>query len=226
MDFRRGLRAGVGLFVGAAAMLGAACTWASPVVVKPLSATGGSPSAVQMLVTNLLGGGITVVPGSVQYTGATAASGIFVNGGTNLETSVGVNNGVVLTTGDARFVSGSATSAEDFPNKTTAFGAGILNTLTRNTSPGSPLFASLTSAPTFNASILSFRIHSHRKPDHLEVRFRFRGIWRCGEHRISARRVRRFRQWRQLRARARWQRSRSPPPASIAAARSAAPRTA
>ena len=47
--------------------------------------------------------------------------------------------------------------SEDFPNKTTAFGAGILNTLTRNTSPGSPLFASLTSAPTFNASILSFQ---------------------------------------------------------------------
>ena len=82
MDFRRGLRAGAGFFVGTAAMLGAACTWASPVVVKPLSANSGSPAAVQMLVTNLLGGGITVVPGSVQYTGATAASGIFVNGGT------------------------------------------------------------------------------------------------------------------------------------------------
>lgn len=157
MDFRRGLRAGVGLFVGAAAMFGAAGTWASPIVVKPLSATGGSPTAVQLLVTNLLGGGITVVPGSVQYTGATAASGIFINGGTNVETSIGINYGVVLTTGDARFVSGSATSAEDFPNKTTAFSAGILNTLTRNTSPGSPLFASLTSAPTFNASILSFQ---------------------------------------------------------------------
>jgi hypothetical protein len=63
----------------------------------------------------------------------------------------------VLTTGDARFVSGSATSAEDFPNKTTAFGAGILNTLTRNTSPGSSLFSGLTSAQTYNASILSFQ---------------------------------------------------------------------
>jgi hypothetical protein len=79
-----------------------------------------------------------------------------VNGGTNLETSIGINNGVVLTTGDARFVSGSATSSEDFPNKTTAFGAGIINTLTRNTSPGSSLFSSLTTAQTFNASILSF----------------------------------------------------------------------
>jgi hypothetical protein len=93
------------------------------VVVKPLSANSGSPAAVQTLVSYMLGGGITVVPGSVQYTGATAASGIFVNGGTNLQTSIGINSGVVLTTGDARFVSGSATMAEDFPNKTTAFGA-------------------------------------------------------------------------------------------------------
>jgi hypothetical protein len=157
MNFRRGVRVGVGLFVGAAVGLGATCTWASPIVVKPLSATGGSPAAVQLLVSSLLGGGITVVPGSIQYTGAMAASGIFVNGGTNLDTSIGINNGVVLTTGDARFVSGSATSAEDFPNKTTAFGAGILNTLTRNTSPGSSLFSGLTSAQTYNASILSFQ---------------------------------------------------------------------
>ena len=144
------------LIVGTAAMLGAALCWASPVVVKPLSANNGSPAAVQMLVNSLLGGGIAVVPGSVQYTGASAASGLFVNGGTDLTKSIGIGNGVVLTTGDARFVSGSSISAEDFPNKTTAFGAGILNSLTRNTSPGSPLFASLTSAQTFNASILSF----------------------------------------------------------------------
>ena len=157
MNLRRGVRVGLGLFVGAAVGLGAACTWASPIVVKPLSANSGSSAAVQMLVSSLLGAGIAVVPGSVQYTGATAASGLFINGGTNLETSIGINYGVVLTTGDARFVSGSATSADDFPNKTTAFGAGILNTLTRNTSPGSPLFASITSASTFNASILSFQ---------------------------------------------------------------------
>ena len=157
MDFRRGVRTGAGLFVGIAALLGAACPWASPVVVKSLSVNSGSPAAVQTLVSYLLGGGITVVPESIQYTGATAASGIFVNGGTNLQTSIGINSGVVLTTGDARFVSGSAISADDFPNKTTAFGAGILNTLTRNTSPGSSLFSSLTSAQTFNASILSFQ---------------------------------------------------------------------
>ena len=157
MDLRKGLRAGAAFVVGTIATLGAVSTWASPVVVKPLSATGGSPAAVQMLVSNLLGGGVAIVPGSVQYTGATAASGIFVNGGTNPATSIGINSGVVLTTGDARFVSGGSTSVEDFPNKTTAFAAGISNALTRNTSPGSSLFAGLTTAATFNASILSFQ---------------------------------------------------------------------
>jgi hypothetical protein len=157
MGFHLRVPAVAQMLVGTAAMLGAALCWASPIVVKPLSANNASPAALQMLVNSLLGGGITVVPGSVEYTGASAASGLFINGGTDPAKSIGINNGVVLTTGDARFVTGSAISAEDFPNKTTAFGAGILNTLTRNTSSGSPLFASLTSAPTFNASILSFQ---------------------------------------------------------------------
>jgi hypothetical protein len=157
MDFRRGLRAGAGLFVGTAAMLGAAFTWASPVVVKPLSLNSGSASALQTLVSTMVGGGITVVPGSIQYTGATAATGIFINGGTDLTKSIGINSGAVLTTGDARFVSGTAINTDDVPNKTTAFGAGITNTLTRNTAAGSPLFSGLTSAPTYNASILSFQ---------------------------------------------------------------------
>ena len=157
MGFHLRVPAVAQMLVGTAAMLGAALCWASPIVVKPLSANNASPAALQMLVNSLLGGGITVVPGSVEYTGASAASGLFINGGTDLTKSIGINNGVVLTTGDARFVTGSAISAEDFPNKTTAFGAGILNTLTRNTFSGSPLFASVTSAPTFNASILSFQ---------------------------------------------------------------------
>jgi hypothetical protein len=156
MDVRRRLRIGAGLLVGTA-VLGASCAWASPIVVKPLSANNASPAAVQSLVTTLLGGGITLVQGSVQYTGASSASGLFVNGGTDLATSIGVNYGALLTTGDARFVSGTALNVDDVPNKTTAFGAGINNTLTRNTEPGSSLFNTLTSAQTFNASILSFQ---------------------------------------------------------------------
>jgi hypothetical protein len=157
MDFRRGGRLSAGLFIGAAATFGAVCAWASPIVVKPLSVNSGSPTALQTLVSTLVGAGVTVVPGSIQYTGATAASGLFINGGTNLTSSIGINNGAILTTGDARFVSGTAINTDDVSNKTTAFGAGITNTLTRNTAPGSLLFSGLTSAPTLNASILSFQ---------------------------------------------------------------------
>jgi hypothetical protein len=157
MYFRQRLLVGAAFLAGTAAVLGPAVSWASPVVVKPLSANNASPAAVQMLATSLLGGGITIVPGSVQYTGASSASGLFVNGGTDLTKTIGINNGVVLTTGDARFVSGSATMTDDFPNKTTAFGAGIGNSLTRNTAPGNALFNGMTSAQTFNASILSFQ---------------------------------------------------------------------
>ena len=188
MDFRRGLRASAGLFIGAAAMLGAVCAWASPIVVKPLSVNSGSPAALQTLVSTLVGGGVTVVPGSIQYTGATAASGIFINGGTNLATSIGINYGAVLTTGDARFVSGTAVNTDDVPNKTTAFGAGITNTLTRNTAAGSLLFSGLTSARPQRVDP-QLSIHSERQCDQLEVCLWFRRIWRRGEYRISARRL-------------------------------------
>ena len=156
MHFSQRLLTGAAVVVGIAAALGAGPAAASPVVVKPLSATNASPAAVQMLVTSLLGGGITVVPGTIQYTGAASASGIFINGGVDPTKSIGINYGVLLTTGDARFVTGTASSSEDFPNKTTAFAAGIGNALTRNAAPGNALFNSLTAAPTFNASVLSF----------------------------------------------------------------------
>jgi hypothetical protein len=105
----------------------------------------GTPAATpQSLVNVLLSGtsGITVVPGSEQYTGAQSASGVFINGGTDPATSTGINYGVVLTTSDARFVSGSATSSADFANKTSVFGSGTGNALTRNAAPGSGLFSS------------------------------------------------------------------------------------
>jgi hypothetical protein len=157
MKHRSHGRGVAGWMLSAAALLNVACLWASPVVVKPLSANNGSATAVQAMVNLLLGGGIAIVPGSIQYTGAASASGIFVNGGTNQATTIGVNNGVVLTTGDARFAAGSSAFTGDLPNKAIRFTSGINNTLTRNTAPGDALFAGLTSAPTFNASILSFQ---------------------------------------------------------------------
>src|SRR5262245_5126683 len=109
--------ASLALLLAAAAMLDATCLSASPIVVKPLSATYALPAALQVLVSYLLGPGVALVPGSVQYTGTPSASGIFVNGSNgDPNTSVGIANGVVLTTGDARFVSGSVAFAEDLPN--------------------------------------------------------------------------------------------------------------
>lgn len=64
----------------------------------------------------------------------------------------------MLTTGDARFVSGSTAFDGDLPNKNSGFTSGILNSLTRNAASGSALFAPLTSAGTFNASILRFQV--------------------------------------------------------------------
>jgi hypothetical protein len=151
-------RGAIAFFVGGVAALASLAGWANPVVVKPI-AVSGSSSAIQTMVNLIVAsdGGITLVPGSAQYTGAAWASGIFVNGGSNLATTIGINNGIVLTTGDARFVAGSAAFPGDLPNKAIRFTSGVLNSLTRNAAPGSALFAGLTTAPTYNASILRFQ---------------------------------------------------------------------
>jgi hypothetical protein len=160
MRFPEHLRKAIGLLVAAASLFGTTWSYAqSTIVVKPLSASGATPSAVQALVNNLLGGssGIQVVPGSIQYTGAPSASGLFIVEGLNGIQTLGVGSGVVLTTGDARYLSGSAAFSGDVPNKAVVFTSGANNSLTRNTAPGSPLFASVTPVQTFNASILSFQ---------------------------------------------------------------------
>jgi hypothetical protein len=145
------------LAVAAVAMINAICLSAAPIVVKPLSANNSSPAAAQTLVSYIVGSGVTVVPGSIQYSGAGSASGIFVNGGTDPNTTIGINSGIVLTTGDARAVSGSAAFDGDLPNKNVGFTSGLGNALTRNTAPGNPLFASVTTASTFNASVITFQ---------------------------------------------------------------------
>jgi hypothetical protein len=150
------------LLLAAAAMLDAAWVPASPTVIPIKEAPSGGPAsgAAAALVNTLVanGGGVTVVPGSAQYIGRASASGQFVNAGTDPNISIGINAGVVLTTGDARFVSGSVAFDGDLPNKNTGFTSGILNSLKRNDAAGSALFAPLTSVPTFNASILRFQV--------------------------------------------------------------------
>jgi hypothetical protein len=124
--------------------------------VTPLADT--SQASAAALVSALLSpsSGVSVVAGSEQYVGAASASGSFTGGGTGA-TGLGINNGVVLTTGDARFIGSSAAFAGDSANKSGDFTAGAGNSLTANTSPGNALFGTLTTFATFNASILSFQ---------------------------------------------------------------------
>ncbi|MBV9889981.1 MAG: choice-of-anchor L domain-containing protein [Rhizobacter sp.] len=115
-----------------------------------------TPASASGLVNALVGPGILVVPGSAQYQGAASASGTFTNGGLG-PNGLGIDQGVVLTTGDARFIGSSAAFPGDSSNKATDFTAGVGNSLTPNTSPGNPLFAAMAPAGTFNASLLSFQ---------------------------------------------------------------------
>ena len=124
-------------------------------VVTPLSDD--SPASAAALVNALLGPApnLSIVAGSATYTGAVPASGTFTAGGTGA-TGVGIGSGLVLTTGDARFLGSSAAFPGDSSNKDGTFTAGFGNSLTPNNAPGNNLFNSLTSSGTENASILSF----------------------------------------------------------------------
>ena len=146
------------LLVGISAVFWTAPSTSGP-VVAPMPDS--SPASAQTLVNALLNpyaeGTLKLVAGSVAYKGASFASGIFSNGGTNAATTIGIESGVLLTTGDARFVSGNPLVPEDVANKNAYSTAGAVNALTVNNSPGDALFASVTSSPTFNASILSLQ---------------------------------------------------------------------
>ncbi|MEF7614267.1 choice-of-anchor L domain-containing protein [Aquincola sp. MAHUQ-54] len=140
-------------------LLGAAialsCTATAHAAANVTSMADGSPASASALVDLLLSptSGLSVVAGSAQYTGAASASGTFTNGGA----AIGFDSGVVLTTGDARFIGSSAAFPGDSANKSGTFTAGFGNDLTENTSPGNALFNGLTSDGSANASILSFQ---------------------------------------------------------------------
>ncbi len=50
------------------------------------------------LVQEILGSGITIAPNSINYTGAAGASGLFTDG---LSSGIGIDSGIILTTGSA-----------------------------------------------------------------------------------------------------------------------------
>src|SRR5687767_10868879 len=92
-------------------------TAVSQLVVNP----GGSPN---IIINNLLGAGLTVVPGSVSIncgiSSATARYGTFNGSASNL----GLNNGVILTTGRAADAVGPNPI---FPNVSTSFNVTLVD---------------------------------------------------------------------------------------------------
>ncbi len=99
--------------------------------------TGLTPA--QLVQNVLLGQGVTV--SNVIFTGAGGAIGQFTATGTNL----GINSGIILTTGTVLNTGEGPHGPNNKPN------AGI-----NNGAPGSPIFASVVSGQTYNASILEF----------------------------------------------------------------------
>jgi hypothetical protein len=130
----------LGVLIGLS--LAAASVHAAPLVTRMSDA--GGPTALDLVNTLLSGAsGVSIVPGSVVYTGSLAGAGTFTNGGTNPATTVGIDTGVVLTSGDAAFV-GAVPNTSDVTNSPGTPGNALLN----------GLVAPLT---TQNASVLSFR---------------------------------------------------------------------
>jgi hypothetical protein len=147
----KAMKLGSALAVVAAAV----AAHADPVVTQMADGTPGSASA---LVSALLSSNshLSVVAGSVVYTGAATASGTFSNGGTGAA-GLGIDTGVVLTTGDARFIGSSAAFPGDSANRTGYFTSGVLNSLDSNMSAGNSLLDGMAAgAGTYNASILGF----------------------------------------------------------------------
>ncbi|GFO68342.1 hypothetical protein GMLC_19210 [Geomonas limicola] len=89
-----------------------------------------------VLASNILGSGITLV-GSASYSGGSTASGTFTNGG-----NIGMASGILLTSGSAALAQG--------PNN-------VGNAGLSNGAPGyTPLNALIPGYSTYNASVLSF----------------------------------------------------------------------
>lgn len=145
----------------AAALLGAAAGSHAAAVVTPMADTSAASAAALVQVLLAPNSGIALVPGTAQFHGAASAAGTFSNGGEG-PAGLGIDSGVVLTTGDARFIGSSADFVGDAANKSGTFTAGVMNDLTPNTAGGHALFSALTGEATFNASVLSFSFVAER----------------------------------------------------------------
>jgi hypothetical protein len=117
------------------ALVGVPPAFAAGLVVQDLTDAGVTPT---LLASQLVGSGVSVVPGSVQYTGADGAAGVFT-GGAGI---VGIDEGIILSSGGAKGVVG--------PNDESGF------TVVNNT-PGLPGLDQIAGVSTYDAAYLDFQ---------------------------------------------------------------------
>ncbi len=98
------------------------------------------------LVKEILGSGITIVPGSIEYTGAPLASGFFTHG---LSSGIGIDKGIILTTGKAQNAQGPNSSDQ------TTF-----ENVTEEDAKGDEDLKKLIGATTYDATVLEFEFES------------------------------------------------------------------
>jgi hypothetical protein len=104
----------------------------------PAALTIVSSSSASTMANQIIGPGITLVPGSATYTGDSAATGLFSNG---LPTGLGIDAGLILTTGSAA----NAIGPNSAPGTSWTPGQ-----------PGDPQLTTLADAQTYDACILEF----------------------------------------------------------------------
>jgi len=114
-------------------------------LVMPMSASAEATFAdlntisAEDLVASLVGPGVTIVPGSVNYAGALEAAGTFSL--TGQDDVIGISRGIMLSSGNIADVEGP----NDFPDTTTGFGT-----------PGDAALTALSGFETYDAAILEF----------------------------------------------------------------------
>ena len=108
------------------------------------------------LVAALVGPGVTIVPGSVSYTGAPGAAGFFAF--TGQDDCIGISSGIILSSGNITNVEGPNIASAT----TTAFGT-----------PGDPDLSALAGQSTYDAAILQFEFEVGPETDRVFFRYVF-----------------------------------------------------
>jgi hypothetical protein len=114
-----------------------------------ITALPGGGATGDILVNSIVGPGITVLPGSISLVGADNQQGTFVNGAA----SVGLANGIVLTSGSAAALNGVNASS---PETLSLGGSGTNSWDAPMFLAGDALLTTLAGNATYDANVLSF----------------------------------------------------------------------